>query len=216
MKRHTLLALLLILTSATAARAQRCGVERWPVKTGTDKDVSKIDLTHPRTVTINDLRQLHHGTAFAKTPLRNHRTTRIDPAELQAFTLDATMIAYKREGGPTGDSDYHIVLQDNSCPGSKAKCTVVVEIPLAACVDSAPNPGSNRQFIEEHITQARHDFDAFVVKDKPATLDIEQRFRVTSIPVRVFGVGFFDFDHGQRGRAPNVFEIHPVLRITFK
>jgi hypothetical protein len=126
------------------------------------------------------------------------------------------MIAYKREGGPTGDSDYHIVLQDNSCPGSRTKCTVVVEIPRAGCVDIASNPGGNRRFILDHITQARSDFDAFVARDKPRTLNIERRFRVTNLPVRVFGVGFFDFDHGQRGRAPNIFEIHPVLSISFQ
>jgi hypothetical protein len=33
--------------------------------------------------------------------------------------------------------------------------------------------------------------------------------------VRVTGVGFFDFIHGQTGVAPNGIEIHPVLGITF-
>jgi hypothetical protein len=31
--------------------------------------------------------------------------------------------------------------------------------------------------------------------------------------VRVRGVGFYDFNHGQRGRAPNCIELHPVLSI---
>lgn len=208
--------LLLILASAAAARAQHCGVERWKVKTGTDKDVSKIDLDHPRHVTINELRQLHGGQKFTKKELQQHEDDRADPAELQSFTLDATMIAYKREGGPKGDSDYHIVLQDDSCPGSKKKCTVVVEVPLAACVDTASHPGTNRKFILDHIADARANFDKFVAKDKPANLDITQKFRVTNRPVRVFGVGFFDFSHGQRGKAPNIFEIRPVLDITVK
>jgi hypothetical protein len=33
--------------------------------------------------------------------------------------------------------------------------------------------------------------------------------------VRVTGIGFFDFIHGQAGVAPNGIELHPVLGITF-
>lgn len=215
MKRLSLLVLLLIVMPAATARAQRCGVERWPVKTGTDRDVSRVDLDNPQTVTINDLRQLHRGRAFARSTLQRQGRTRISPDELKTFTLDATLIAYKREGGPTGDSDYHLVLEDNSCPRGRS-CTVVVEIPIASCVATAGGAGENRRRILEGITQARSDFDTFVARDKPRNLNIERRFRVTSVPVRVFGVGFFDFDHGQRGRAPNIFEIHPVLSITFR
>jgi hypothetical protein len=31
--------------------------------------------------------------------------------------------------------------------------------------------------------------------------------------VEVTGVGFFDFEHGQNGVAPNAIELHPVLGI---
>jgi hypothetical protein len=34
--------------------------------------------------------------------------------------------------------------------------------------------------------------------------------------VRVTGVGFFDFLHGQRGVAPNGIELHPVLEVEFR
>ena len=30
----------------------------------------------------------------------------------------------------------------------------------------------------------------------------------------ISGVGFFDFDHGQRGVAPNAIELHPVLAFS--
>jgi hypothetical protein len=33
------------------------------------------------------------------------------------------------------------------------------------------------------------------------------------IVLRVTGVGFFDYDHGQTGAAPNLIELHPVLRL---
>src|SRR5439155_24932493 len=41
-------------------------------------------------------------------------------------------------------------------------------------------------------------------------------FLTANIPVRVVGVGLFDFFHHQRGAAPNVVELHPVLDITFQ
>ena len=33
--------------------------------------------------------------------------------------------------------------------------------------------------------------------------------------VRITGVGFFDYLHGQRGVAPNGIELHPVLDVDF-
>lgn len=38
---------------------------------------------------------------------------------------------------------------------------------------------------------------------------------VKPTPVRITGVGFFDRAHGATGAAPNVIEIHPVLKIEF-
>jgi hypothetical protein len=35
------------------------------------------------------------------------------------------------------------------------------------------------------------------------------------VPVRVTGVGFFDFPHNQSGHAPNFIELHPALDILF-
>jgi hypothetical protein len=40
-------------------------------------------------------------------------------------------------------------------------------------------------------------------------------FQNPNIPVRISGVGFFDFIHGQTGVAPNGIEIHPILSIAF-
>src|SRR5262249_6877291 len=40
-------------------------------------------------------------------------------------------------------------------------------------------------------------------------------FKTTSTPVRVTGIGMFDFLHGQTGVAPNGIELHPVIDIIF-
>ncbi len=34
-------------------------------------------------------------------------------------------------------------------------------------------------------------------------------------PVRITGIGFFDYLHGQRGVALNGIELHPVLDVAF-
>jgi hypothetical protein len=38
---------------------------------------------------------------------------------------------------------------------------------------------------------------------------------VPSTPARVTGVGFFDRFHNQTGVAPNVIELHPILKIEW-
>jgi hypothetical protein len=38
---------------------------------------------------------------------------------------------------------------------------------------------------------------------------------VDPTPVRITGVGFFDRAHGATGAAPNVIELHPVLKVEF-
>ncbi|WP_263635822.1 hypothetical protein [Streptomyces sp. CoH27] len=35
------------------------------------------------------------------------------------------------------------------------------------------------------------------------------------MPVTVTGIGFFDFDHGQTGVAPNAIELHAVTDVQF-
>jgi hypothetical protein len=38
---------------------------------------------------------------------------------------------------------------------------------------------------------------------------------ITPTAVRLTGVGFFDRAHGQTGAAPNVIELHPVLKVEW-
>jgi hypothetical protein len=104
--------------------------------------------------------------------------------------LNATLTKFKKET----DSDYHLVLSD------AAGNTLVSEIPLPACV------GTGSPFLSK-ITNARAEFDA--------KLNATSSFQTVSIPVRITGVGMFDFLHGQTGVAPNGIEIHPILDIVF-
>ncbi len=160
-----------------------CGVERWSVKTGTDADASKINLGSTTSTTIAFLAGL---SAPSTLPANN----RIAPTEETVFQLQVTLVEYKLET----DSDYHLVLSDNSGH------TMIAEIPDPACV-GAGSP------LLSAITASRNTFNG---KFTPTS-----SFKTANIPVTLTGVGFFDFLHGQTGVAPNGIELHAVLRVNF-
>lgn len=116
--------------------------------------------------------------------------SRIQPTETTAYEVNATLVEYKLET----DSDYHLVLKDSQ--GN----TMIAEIPDPACV------GSGSPFAAG-IQNARSEFDA--------RYSATTSFQTANIPVQVKGVGFFDFNHGQTGVAPNAVELHPVVDIVF-
>jgi hypothetical protein len=175
-----------LLGLSSQVTAQRCGVERWSIKTGTDSDAADVDLANPQNSSIAEL--------VAIDPPRPIPPYRVAPTEDTVFVVNATLTAYRWEDGPTGDSDYHLVLEDDQ--GN----TMVAEIPDPNCVgDESP--------FASLIASARAEFDA--------VLTATTRFRTANIPVQITGVGFFDFFHDQRGAAPNVIELHPVLDIAF-
>ena len=116
------------------ASSGSCGKERWSVKTGTDADASKVNLT-PVAGSVASLIAL---AAPNPIPLSN----RVAPTELQAVTLtNVTLKQYKLEN----DSDYHIDITDG--PNS-----MITEIPDPACV------GAGSVFASS-ITAARAAFD---------------------------------------------------------
>src|SRR6266849_9293364 len=115
---------------------------------------------------------------------------RITGPETTLWVIDATLTLFKLES----DSDYHLVIQDAS------GTTMITEIPSPTCVPS----GS--PFLTG-VTNARAKFDAM--------FSVTTSFQTANIPVRITGVGMFDFLHGQTGVAPNGIELHPVLNIVF-
>ena len=154
-----------------------CGTERWSVKTGSDADISKVNLTS----TTTTIATLVGYTAPSSLPSNN----RVGPVELTTYRLrNVTMTKYKLET----DSDYHLVVSD----GSR---TLIVEIPHPGCV-SGSSP------LYSKIQSARAAFDA---KYSATT-----SFKSSSDSVTIVGVGFWDFNHGQTGVAPNAIELHAV------
>lgn len=116
---------------------------------------------------------------------------RLGPTETTEYVVDATLVGYKLES----DSDYHLVIQ-----GSNGQ-TMIAEIPAPTCV------GSNSPFAAE-IKNARDEFDS--------AYHATTKYKRVSVPVRVRGIGYFDFDHRQTGLSKtNAIELHPLLDILF-
>jgi hypothetical protein len=115
---------------------------------------------------------------------------RADWVEFTMWQVYATLVEFKRET----DSDYHLVLMDDY--GN----TMIAEIPQPSCVsDVSP--------FKDYITNARAEFDS--------VFHVTTSFQYAYVPVLVTGIGFWDYNHGQIGHAPNFVELHPVLDIQF-
>jgi hypothetical protein len=87
------------------------------------------------------------------------------------------------------DRDYHVVLVDD------AGASIVVEVVDPACSGASFSPFAGT------LVNARASFEALGGQSLAG-----QR-------VRLRGVGFFDFDHGQTGRSRSCLELHPVLGV---
>ena len=137
-------------------------------------------------VTPTSIATMRSWTAPSSLPASN----RLAPYETTNWTVTATLLKFKREE----DSDYHIVIADHE--GN----TMVTEVAAPLCV----GPDSP---LFSGITRARGQFDnRFAATGS---------FQTVNVPVRITGTGFFDFQHGQTGVAPNAIEIHPILDIVF-
>ena len=125
-----------LLGLSSTLAAQRCGVERWSIKTGTDSDATSVDLDNPQASSVSELVAIDPPV-----PIPPYRFA---PTEDTVFVVNATLTAYKLEAG---DSDYHLVLEDD------AGNTMIGEIPFPDCVGD----GSPFTLL---IANARAEFDA--------------------------------------------------------
>jgi len=181
-------------TATGRACGAHCGTERWAIKTLTDAQSAAAINSTPEQTSVSALVAL-------PAPPRLPPDARIPPTETQQFTVQALLIAWKEESGPTGDRDFHLVLAD---PADRGK-TMIAEIPSPTCANACASAEVNvfaaaRQVLTNELGPAPGS-GPIVLLDPPRK-------------VEVTGVGFFDFDHKQSGLAPNCIELHPVLQIT--
>jgi hypothetical protein len=116
---------------------------------------------------------------------------RADSVELTVYRVEARLLILL----PEADHDYHLVLaspQDTTI-------TMIAEVPDPGCAGAcasglAETYAKVRQKLLDHL-------DSPQSEARPL--------------VRIIGVGFFDYIHGQRGAAVNAIELHPVLDVEF-
>jgi hypothetical protein len=205
------------LATPTAEVAPTCGgSERWNVKVANDKDAltGKIDLMPGTPLTISQVNDQIKPEPYPVGGRMN--------AERKVYTVRGFLSFFKHEGGRKGDQDYHVVITDQ--PGQFEEDerkppnghSMVVEFPDTKCF-AGKTGGSTTSPLGQAIADARATFESHVEWPKDRKL-------TQPIPVTVTGVGFFDFDHGQTGRARprigadgkrKVFELHPVTEIVF-
>jgi hypothetical protein len=153
------------------------------------------------------------------------------------WRIEVKIIALKHEK----DGDYHLVLQGTSGQEMVGE----IPTPTTVFVGDSPwigNIGQARKEIDDklvkHLSPAAFALlgDKYVphgamALDPRATADPAMSFvtppegsgltqplfqtAIAPTPARITGVGFFDRAHGATGAAPNVIELHPVLKIEW-
>jgi hypothetical protein len=224
--------------AAAAPAAQHPGVERWPVKTGTDVDIGEVgtNIVNGKNLgpgivdtTIEDMRQFTRPTNMPPVTSQfalnsYYQDRRAAPTETTIWRVTATIVEAKLEQ----DGDYHLVLK------GKSGQTIIAEIP-----DPDPAYVKNASWLAQ-IKTARAamdarlgaplkalDFDpagmgppteAKAKAAKPAP-GKETAAAMTAVNAQavITGVGFFDSNHGQTGVAQaTAIEIHPILVLEFQ
>jgi hypothetical protein len=118
----------LSIATITTSNAHACGTERWPVKTGTDKDNQKVVL-NPVDTTIFQLTDIP-----APTNPNIRKDSRYAPTELTTYRVSGKMTLIK----PEKDGDYHIVIEDN-----KGR-TMIIESASPLCANGSRFEGDIR------------------------------------------------------------------------
>ena len=116
---------------------------------------------------------------------------RADSVEMTVYRVDARLLGLFTEA----DGDYHLVLASPR----DATITMIAEVPDPACAGACVSGFAE---VYARVRQKLMDrLNAPGGEARPL--------------VRITGVGFFDYLHGQRGVAPNGIELHPVLDVEF-
>lgn len=186
------------------------GTERWPVKVANDASAKSISPNPlPKTFTVAELNQIKPG------PLDTGGRMEV---EKKQYTVRGFLSYFKDEE----DGDYHVVIADKPGEFTHGEAppngrSMVVEFPDESCFSGKSGLGAKTSMLGPAQADARIAFEDHVKGINGHKIN-------QPIPVTVTGVGFFDRDHGQTGRATPypqadgrrvVFELHPVTEITF-
>lgn len=165
------------------------------------------------------------------------KSVRAGVTEVTIWRIEATIIGLKHEK----DGDYHLVLQG----ASNAEMVAEIPTPTSQFIGDSPwlaNIGQARQQVDDKLVKHLSPAAFALVNDKfvpHGALTFQPRETAhpllsfetpkegsgliqplfsTQVPptqARITGVGFFDRAHGATGAAPNVIELHPVLKVEW-
>jgi hypothetical protein len=165
------------------------------------------------------------------------KSVRDGVTEVTIWRLDAKILALKHEQ----DGDYHLVLQG----ASGREMVGEIPTPTTEFVGDSPwiaNIGQARKEIDDKLVKHLSPASFALMNDKyvpqgalmfqpQATASpgmsfvtppsgsgqVQPLFATAIAPTRarITGVGFFDRAHGATGAAPNVIELHPVLKVEW-
>jgi hypothetical protein len=170
-----------------------CGGERREVKQLLDDDAPNVAFGDAIDSTVKRMgllkRPAETGTTRQTKERRVYRIRATFDSIPPSQTTSGVKLGYKIE---ENDNDIHLAVRDGS--GN----TMVVEFPDERCTEGA-----------QHRWAMKTARDALIAA---CTKPVKGSFRELHGSATITGVLFFDFAHHQRGRAPNVAELHPVLR----
>lgn len=165
------------------------------------------------------------------------QSVRANITECTIWRIEATITALKHEK----DGDYHLVLQG----ASGATMVGEIPTPTTEFVGDSPwigNMADARQAVDDklvkHLSPAAFALvggrylpvgaatfqrtttaaPGLKFETPPPGSKLAQPLfstRIPPTPVRLTGVGFFDRAHGATGAAPNVIELHPILKVEW-
>ena len=173
----------------TAQTKQKASAtNRWPVRTGTDNDVGKVDPTQI-TTTVEALIALPRPRDLLLSgKVRRYQSLRAEFVETTTWLVDAHVSAFRR----TQDGTYRLILRGES------GATMLAQVPDPKFVD--PSSPWRDSFIAVRMKLERElEFSGAYKYLEPPT------------PAQLIGIGYFGRPHGQAGAARNGIELHPII-----
>jgi hypothetical protein len=189
------------------AHARGCGgVERWLVKVATDDLVASVDPSDVSDTTVADLNNEPRPRGA-----NNAGDTRL-PEEMSLVAVKGFIRFIKLE---RDDNDFHLVVTDSAdaeftpagTDSRPAGTSLIAEAPNPDCVAGRNGDGPSKSLFQGNLEDVR--------KSIACNMDGLMSQEVSE-PALITGIRFFDFPHGQIGRAKNVIEIHPIMGIEFR
>jgi hypothetical protein len=157
-----LLLMQLYVSIPTALKAQTCGgTERWQVKVGADSGVDSVRLDPIVQTTLQDVIRI----TTPQLPASSDNDTRL-PEETNVYQLSGHLVEFKQEAGSKGDSDYHLVITDDTLqftndgdhhgPGH----SLIAEIPDPDCIPGQKGDPDVASKFSDEISCVRAKMDA--------------------------------------------------------